>query len=132
MGVIYPFGALEQHGRHLPLGTDIFIVDHVANEAASRASALACVAPCMPVGCSEHHLGMPGSHTIRSETMTAYVKDTVRSARLSGFAWALLLNGHGGNRGIIETAAAEAVGEEPAPVVAVANYWSLIPSQLLA
>lgn len=125
VGVIYPFGAMEQHGRHLPLGTDSIIVEAIARQTAAQFESVV-VHPCLPIGCSAHHLGMRGTHTIRAVTLIGLVADLVSSARASGFKWALFLNGHGGNRGLIETAATEAVADAPSPLVACVNYWDAV------
>ena len=135
-GVIYPFGTLEQHGSHLPLGTDRILTEEIARRAATRVGNVV-VAPAIPYGCSEHHLGFSGTHAIGLRTLAAIVGDLLRSARISGFRWALLLNGHGGNRGVLETAAAEAAAEaresgERELEIAICHYWALIDRDVVA
>src|SRR5260370_18712721 len=56
--VVLPLGATEQHGPHLPAGTDFFTVDRLAQAAAERAASeiAITVTPALPFGSSDHHL----------------------------------------------------------------------------
>ena len=69
--VIAPFGAVEQHGPHLPLDTDAVLADRLGLLLAERLDALC--APTMRMGCSQHHLrtstalGVPGHAQLRPE-----------------------------------------------------------------
>lgn len=56
--IVVPFGALEQHGPHLPLDTDAILGDRLGPMLAQRLDALC--APTVRVGCSWHHLVLPG------------------------------------------------------------------------
>jgi creatinine amidohydrolase len=57
--VIVPFGSTEQHGRHLPLGTDAVLGDEFGWALAGRLDAF--LAPTVRFGCSEHHLSFTGT-----------------------------------------------------------------------
>ncbi len=92
---ILPFGALEQHGPALPLGTDTFGVIAVARAAARETGAL--VAPVLFPGLSAHHLGFPGTITLTEETFSRVVMEAASSLAHHGFRRILLSNGHGGN-----------------------------------
>jgi creatinine amidohydrolase len=61
--VIWPVGALEQHGPHLPVGTDYLTVEALARRAAEKAGATipVLVAPTLPFGSSQHHLPFGGT-----------------------------------------------------------------------
>jgi creatinine amidohydrolase len=61
--VIFPVGATEQHGPHLPVATDSWAVEHIARAAASEAAKEipVLVAPTMPFGSSHHHLPFGGT-----------------------------------------------------------------------
>ena len=56
--LIIPLGATEQHGPHLPVGTDTLLVETIAERAllALRDSFPAVLAPTLPVGSSAHHV----------------------------------------------------------------------------
>src|SRR5438034_8081666 len=67
---ILPVGATEQHGPHLPVGTDRFTVEHIARAAAAEAAGRipVLVAPTLPFGSSHHHLPFGGTLSLGTET----------------------------------------------------------------
>ncbi len=86
--LVVPLGATEQHGPHLPLGTDTII-------AAALASGLdAVVAPALPYGSSGEHAGFPGTLSIGREALEHLL---VELARSSSCARVLFVCAHGGN-----------------------------------
>ncbi len=100
---IIPLGSIEQHGPHLPLGTDSLAATAAAKEVAERTNSFV-VQACMP-GYSPHHMGFRGTITFQPETLAAIIEDTVESLSHHGIHKVLLVNGHGGNREIVATAA---------------------------
>jgi mycofactocin system creatininase family protein len=98
-----PVGSCEQHGPHLPLGTDTIIAVALADElAARRADVL--VAPALAMTASGEHAGFAGTVSIGTDVTAATVIELARSAD-----WAdgvILVNGHGGNREAIDRAVA--------------------------
>jgi creatinine amidohydrolase len=93
--LILPLGSLEQHGPHLPMGTDAVI----AGEVARRVHELrpgAGLAPTLPYGASGEHADFPGTLSLGTEALARVVVELVRDA--SRF-WpgVLVVNGHGGN-----------------------------------
>ncbi|MCW3028143.1 MAG: creatininase family protein [Solirubrobacterales bacterium] len=95
--VVVAFGATEQHGPHMPLGTDALLGDHLARMVAESLDAF--VAPTVRIGCSEHHLEFPGTLSLSDTTFHGIVADIVGSLARGGFARAVLLPTHGGNFG---------------------------------
>ena len=93
--VVVAFGATEQHGPHLPLGTDAMIGDHLARLVAERLDAF--LAPTVRVGCSSHHLAFAGTLSLADATFHAIVADLVGSLAGNGFGRIVLLPTHGGN-----------------------------------
>ena len=89
---LVPIGATEQHGRHLPLLTDTAWAVAASEGAARRAGALA--APPLHLGWSPHHLGYPGSLTLRPETLTQVVLDVCESLVHHGFQRIVIVNGN--------------------------------------
>jgi creatinine amidohydrolase len=93
--VIVPFGSTEQHGRHMPLGTDAVLGDEFGRVLADRLDAF--LAPTVRFGCSEHHLAFAGTISLGDETFRRIVRDVVDSLSHHGFRRILLIPTHGGN-----------------------------------
>jgi creatinine amidohydrolase len=131
--IIQPTGAIEQHGHHLPIDTDIFNSTNIALRAAAavnaRGAGKVLVAPPLWWGTSPHHLAYPGTISLRMETMSAVLVDICASLAKHGFYRILFLNGHGGNVGVL-TATALRISEEVGITPAVASYWGLIRDTL--
>jgi creatinine amidohydrolase len=102
--LILPVGAVEQHGNHMPLGTDTLIA-HAVSLAAARKAGDTIVLPPPWYGFSTHHMRFPGSVTLRAETLIAVCEDIVGSLVSHGFRRILIVNGHGGNGGVIDVLA---------------------------
>ncbi len=96
--VIVPVASLEQHGLHLPIGTDFLNGVERAKLIAQEAEVL--VAPILMPGQSPYHMGFPGTITLSSETIQAVYVEAVESLIKHGFKRFLILNSHGGNRAI--------------------------------
>lgn len=93
--VIIPLGSTEQHGRHLPTGTDYFSALEFSKLISARTKVV--VAPLLLVGYSEYHSGFPGTLSVSTETMEQVVFECVESLIKHGFKRFLFFNGHGGN-----------------------------------
>jgi len=101
--VIIGIGAIEQHGTHLPLGTDSLGVVRFIHEVASRTNSV-CVHPCWP-GYSPHHMAFAGTVTFSAETLLNILLDTIESFAQHGVKRIVLINYHGGNDNIMKLAA---------------------------
>jgi creatinine amidohydrolase len=125
--LVLPFGAIEQHGPHLPFGTDFATVEAIARGAAERAASEAPIvlAPALPYGSSHHHLDVGGALSLSADAFAACARDLLRSAGASGFRRAFVINGHGGNDQLLRVAAA---GSDLA--VAGGSYWTLAAAAL--
>ena len=66
---IIPFGSIEQHGPHLPNGTDTFAAEVIADAVAEAMDAI--VVPFGPYGVTPIHAGHPGTISLRRETFEA-------------------------------------------------------------
>lgn len=94
--VVVTFGSTEQHGLHLPLGTDAIWGEALGGRVV-RALGNALLAPGLPIGCSEHHMDFAGSLTLSQETFRQVVADLCRSLAHHGFSHIVLIPTHGGN-----------------------------------
>src|SRR3954469_21816326 len=93
--LVVPLGSVEQHGHHLPLGTDTVVACAVAEGAAGELDG-ALLAPALAYGASGEHEGFPGTISIGTEALTGLLVEYGRSAcRWAGRV--LVVNGHGGN-----------------------------------
>lgn len=96
--VILPVGALEQHGTHLPIGTDHLNGVERAKLVAQRTDVL--VAPILFPGQSPYHMGFAGTVTLPSTLIQEVYVEAAKSLMHHGFKRFLVLNAHGGNRAI--------------------------------
>jgi creatinine amidohydrolase len=96
--VIVPVGSMEQHGLHLPMGTDTINGLERAKLVAQRTDVL--VAPVLYPGNSPYHMEFPGTITLSAETIQRVYFEAIQSLIAHGFRRVLLLNSHGGNQTI--------------------------------
>ena len=94
--VIVGVAAIEQHGPHLPTGTDTYLWYALAEGIVHELGGV-LVAPVMRVGLSEHHLDFPGTMTLTQETFMRVLLEYCISLAGHGFKDIVLLSGHGGN-----------------------------------
>lgn len=92
--LLVPVGSCEQHGPHLPIGTDTIIASALADAASGRLPG-SVVAPPLTITASGEHHGFPGTLSIGTEALVAVLVELARSADWAGRI--VLVNGHGGN-----------------------------------
>jgi len=129
--LIIPTGAIEQHGPHLPMDTDIFHANAIALALADQVrSPRTLVLPPIWWGTSPHHLGFVGTLSLRNETLFQIIRDVVASLKPHGFYRFLIINGHGGNAGII-TATISQLSEDLGISIPAYNWWLSIRNILV-
>jgi creatinine amidohydrolase len=93
--VLMPTGSVEQHGAHLPTGTDSFAAELVAEAVAQRMDGL--VLPGPMVGVTPMHMPYEGTVTFKPETYIRVVIEICESAAIHGAKNLLIVNWHEGN-----------------------------------
>ena len=124
--VLLPIGQVEQHGPHLPVGTDTYIAEGVARRVAERLEGEIPILllPAMWSTYSVDALGKwPGLIKVRTRTVIDLTHDIVASLLRMGFRKVVMLNGHGNNPGLLDTALRE-LADEFAAAPVLANVWS--------
>ena len=127
--IVIPIGSNEQHGPTGLLGTDWLCPEIIAHEAQKTGDIL--VGPTFNIGMAQHHLGFPGTISLRPSTFIAAIGDWTRSLGGHGFEKIYFLNGHGGNVATIEAAFSELYAEASFALrprgfaLKLKNWWDL-------
>ncbi len=119
---IVPIATLEDHGYHLPIDTDVTLVEAICRATAERLKDETVLLPPIVHGYSPHHMDFPGPVTIAWDTFCRYCTDVAVSLLHHGFTRVLLVNGHGSNQNLVEMAARLAMIEHPESLVAATFY----------
>src|SRR5215471_17919893 len=93
--VILPAGSVEQHGPHLPTGTDTLAANVIGHAVAERMDGL--VLPSTPLGVTPMHMPFEGTITLTPDTFMRLVIETCASTAQHGAKYLLVLNWHEGN-----------------------------------
>ncbi len=109
-----PIGAIEQHGAHLPLNTDVVVAEELTRALIARWGVEFDLwqLPTLSIGLSREHDWAPGTLSLSVQTFAALLKEMgreiVRALPARNLA---IVNGHGGNRGILENLLHELHGD---------------------
>src|SRR5215468_8635010 len=109
--VVLPIGSVEDHGPHLPLDTDNFLIWAISEEAARRAEGDILLMPIIPFGYETHHMDFHGTIDIQIEHLLHFVLDVTKSVAHHGFRRILIADGHGSNMPILELVARRTILE---------------------
>jgi len=101
-----PLGAIEQHGAHLPLNTDVVVAEELTRALVARAGEELDLwqLPTFPIGLSREHDWAPGTLSLSVASFAGLLKELARElVRALPARNLAIVNGHGGNRGILES-----------------------------
>ena len=135
--LVWPFGACEQHGPHLPLVTDSFFAEKIAEIVLDRLpkNVPVWLLPSQILGFSPEHVSFPGTLSLPSSLLVQLVIEVGEQIASMGIKRLILFNAHGGQIGLLETAARELRLKSPKMAVLPCFIWrgvsalkDLIPS----
>src|SRR5262245_55735910 len=120
---LLPVGALEAHGPHLPLATDVVIAEGMARAGAVEIERLglhALVLPPLPLTPAPFGAGFAGTLSVAPATLVALALDLARELTRHGFAALAIANAHldPAHRAALARVVARARAERLLPVVA--------------
>ena len=120
--VVIPIGSTEQHGPHMPLGTDFLAAEAIAHRLGERADVI--VTPTIPIGYAKYHTNFPGTLSVSEDTLTQSLVEICTDLVNYGATHILFVNGHGGNAQRIRRCG-EFLRDMGVPMAA-AVYWQII------
>jgi len=123
--LILPVGSVEAHGRHLPLGTDVFAPVEIAKRIEAKLKERGkevLIAPPIWYGHSFVLNIFPGTINVKADTLRRYVCDVMEEFAEEGFKRIILLNGHGGNYYPLVEASEEVAGKYDVEIWII-NWW---------
>jgi creatinine amidohydrolase len=127
---MFNVGSLENHGGHLPFGTDCFVSYMLAKEVAAHFDDILLLPPLF-YGMSEHYKDFSFTVSLRYETVTEVLRDILLSLHREGIHRVFIFNGHDGNSAPIEVAARSVKVAYPEMKIAVQDAWWVTAGQLL-
>lgn len=123
--ILLPAGAVEQHGPHLPLGSDTIQGIDMCKRAQlllAQENLPVVVAPPFIYGISFAHMDFPGVITLSPHTMLSVMEETCLSLYKHGFRKFALIMAHGGNWPVMQVAAQSVVAQTPDAEVIALNW----------
>lgn len=103
--VVMSIASVEDHGPHLPMDVDNFLIRSLCEAAGERVPDETLLLPHFPFGFETHHMDYPGTIDIRAEHLIDTVADIGLSVARHGFRRILIANGHGSNVPVLDLAA---------------------------
>lgn len=122
--VVAPFGAMEQHGLHMPMCTDALIGEALSSRLDTACNNRLLVLPTQWLGLSTHHMRFPGTITVSPETFIAMAFDILSSIAKARFNKFLILNSHGGNVSALDVVATKCKTSFPENAFLTVTYWN--------
>ena len=130
--VIFPIAAIEQHGPHLPCGTDTLICDAISQQVQANCFGQTLRLPTQWIGASTHHLPLGSTLDCKLPIYTQLLCETLEPLLHDGFCRFLILNGHGGNIDPMRIALRLLQPKWPTALLAAASYWSIADHEIVS
>ena len=123
LGLVIPFGTVEPHGPHLPMGTDNLLAQSIGERIAEKFDWL--IAPPLNYGVNHTLAVYPGATTIDDELYEEFIIQLIEGYVKLGFAYIVLCNGHGGNTTPLQNAARHLVTDYPDVRIMAVDWWHM-------
>ena len=117
--VLMGVGSIECHGKHMPLGTDTLIPDHLLEDIEKRTDVLIC--PTLPYGATDTLADFPGTINLGTDVLYDVMRSITDSLWQHGARKFVILNGHGGNTRHLHRLGMEL--QKRGGLMAVLNWW---------
>ncbi|MFP5369946.1 MAG: creatininase family protein, partial [Actinomycetes bacterium] len=122
---VLPVGAVEWHGPHLPLGTDLILAEGFASEVDGTGVRAVLFPAVAYTACPGQTRPWPGTVAVRPETAVAYVGDVLDGIVAAGFPRVLVVNAHDANMSVARAAMEWVSGRRQASFLLV-NWFQLV------
>lgn len=127
--MIFQTGATEQHGPHLPIGTDSYIGEELIKRIAKHLKGKIpfLIAPPLQFGASSHHINknFPGTMSVQLDTYIQLIVELCDSLIRQGFKKIFILNSHGGNHDPLKVAIRTIRDQTAEALVALGSYYDV-------
>lgn len=123
--VLFPIGSIEQHGWHMPVGTDYLIAEAISKALATRETDgfEALLFPSLQFGLNTEHSGFAGTITLPARLLLELLEAQLDEMRDDGFRYFAFLNTHGGNTGLLEIFVREMKAKHPQCHITSLQYF---------
>ncbi|HEX2987787.1 MAG TPA: creatininase family protein [Chloroflexota bacterium] len=121
---VIPMGSVEQHGPHLPMGTDAMAGIAFGKRVAEKLNAV--FVPFSVIGVTPYHMDWKGTITLQNSTFIALFKDVVESLYHHGTRNILVSNGHEGNIAPVRVASDELQQKHRDLRIIIADTWVVV------
>ncbi len=124
--LVWPFGACEQHGPHLPLKTDTFFAENILIKTLARLpeDLPIWMLPSQSIGFSPEHVSFPGTLSLSAPVLLALVSEIGEQIASMGFKRLVFFNAHGGQIGLLQAVSRQLRVKCPSLAVLPCFLWS--------
>ena len=127
--LVWPFGACEQHGPHLPLITDTYFAENIlikTLDGLPREMPI-WMMPSQSIGFSPEHQAFPGTLSLSANVLLSLVEDVGQQIASMGFKRLVFFNAHGGQIGLLKDVSRQLRIKCPSLAVLPCFIWSGVP-----